>query len=294
MTNHTPWNWSIAAMWLVLPALALRYWKVWDRLPISIASHFNAAGRPNGWMTREGSLLFVICISAFIAAVGTLILTRLRKPEPAWFAIVGFFYVILGVIFYGNESVLAYNLYRQPVNVAPIVFAVLLAVGALTAMVLFTRRGHRLPAGTVLAEEVHSGRGWLVLFALPLIIELLVVTRLPNSPTRIAMIASVLVLGTLAVFMWDGFHYIFTDSGIEIRMMGFLLRSISKQSIRNYQVDSWSALGGYGIRGIGDRKAYVFGKRGVRIATSDGEVFLGHSQPQQLIRDLDAMKGSAV
>ena len=133
-----------------------------------------------------------------------------------------------------------------------------------------------------------------MLFALPLIIELLVVTRLPNSPTRIAMIASVLVLGTLAVFMWDGFHYIFTDSGIEIRMMGFRLRSIPKQSIRDYQVDSWSALGGYGIRGIGGRKAYVFGKRGVRITTSDGEVFLGHSQPQQLIRDLDAMKASAV
>jgi hypothetical protein len=32
----------------------------------------------------------------------------------------------------------------------------------------------------------------------------------------------------------------------------------------------------------------------VRITTSDGEVFLGHSQPQQLIRDLDAMKASAV
>jgi hypothetical protein len=56
-------------------------------------------------------------------------------------------------------------------------------------------------------------------------------------------------------------------------------------------VDSWNVLGGYGIRGLGDRKAYVFGNRGVRITTSDGEVFLGHSEPERIIRDLDAMKG---
>jgi len=35
--------------------------------------------------------------------------------------------------------------------------------------------------------------------------------------------------------------------------------------------------------------AYVWGKRGVRIKTSEGEVFLGHSQPEKLVRDLDLM-----
>jgi Protein of unknown function (DUF1648) len=291
MINRATWNWSIAGMWLVPPLLALRYWQVWDRLPVNIASHFNAAGRPNGWMTREGSLLFVIGISAFIAMLGTLILTRVRKPEPASIAVVGFFYVILSVIFYGNESVLAYNLHGEPVSVALMIFAVLSAVVVLTAIVLLTHRGQELPSGIVIAEEVHSGRGWLVIFLLPLIIELPVIAKLPNNPARIAMVASVLVLASLAVFMWNGFHYVFTGSGLEIRMLGFRLRSIPSQSICVYRVDSWNVLGGYGIRGLGDRKAYVFGNRGVRITTSDGEVFLGHSEPERIIRDLDAMKG---
>ena len=277
-------------MWLVLPALAVRYWQVWDRLPARIASHFDASGRANGWMTREGSMIFVICISAFIVLLGTLILGRVRNPEPASFAIAAFFYVIVGVIFWGNESVLVYNLYRRPVDVAPIILAVLFAAVALTAIILLTRRGNQLPAARILAEEVHSGRGWLVLFAVPLMLELLVVSRLPNNPTRVAMVVSILVLGTLAAFMWAGFRYVFTPAGLEIRMMGFRLRSIPKQSIRDYHVDRWSALGGYGIRGIGDRKAYVFGNTGVRITTPEGEVFLGHSQPERIIRDLDTMK----
>jgi len=277
-------------MWFVLPALALRYWQVWDRLPVRIASHFDATGMANGWMTREGSMIFVIGISAFIVLLATLILGRVRRPEPASFAIVAFFYLIVGVIFWGNESVLAYNLYRRPVDVGPIIFAALAAAIALTAVVLLARRGRELPAGTILAEEVHSARGWLVLFALPLIVEVLVVSRLPNNPTRVALFASILMLGVVAAFMGAGFHYIFTASGLEIRMMGFRLRSIPKQSIRDYRVDKWSALGGYGIRGIGDRKAYVFGNRGVRITTPEGEVFLGHSQPERIIRDLDTVK----
>ena len=277
-------------MWFVLPALALRYWQVWDRLPARIASHFDACGHANGWMTREDSMIFVIGISAFIVLLGTLILRRVRRPEPASFAIVAFFYVIFAVIFWGNESVLGYNLYRQPVDVAPLIFVVLCAVAALAGIVLLTSRGNKLSVGTILAEEVHSGRGWLVLFALLLIVELLVVSRLPNNPTRIAMFASISVLAVLAAFMWAGFHYVFTASGLEIRAMGFRLRSIPKQSIRDYRVDRWSAWRGYGIRGIGDRKAYVFGNRGVRITTPEGEVFLGHSEPERIIRDLDAMK----
>ena len=38
-------------------------------------------------------------------------------------------------------------------------------------------------------------------------------------------------------------------------------------------------MGGYGIRGIGERRAYVWGNTGVRIMLSDGEVFLGHHEP---------------
>ena len=47
---------------------------------------------------------------------------------------------------------------------------------------------------------------------------------------------------------------------------------------------------GYGIRGVGNTRAYVWGNSVVHISTNDGEVFLGHSDPARLVRDLDQMK----
>ena len=52
-------------------------------------------------------------------------------------------------------------------------------------------------------------------------------------------------------------------------------------------MDRWKVIGGYGIRGLGNRRAYVWGTHGVRIKTTQGEVFLGHSEPEKIIRDLD-------
>ncbi len=60
--------------------------------------------------------------------------------------------------------------------------------------------------------------------------------------------------------------------------------------VKEYAVDRWNPIGGYGIRGIGGRRAYVWGNRGVRIKTTDGEVFLGHSQPERIVHDLDVIK----
>lgn len=54
-------------------------------------------------------------------------------------------------------------------------------------------------------------------------------------------------------------------------------------------VDGWSAVGGYGIRGLCNRRAYVWGNRGVRIQTREGEVFLGHAEPEKIVRDLDLL-----
>jgi hypothetical protein len=50
------------------------------------------------------------------------------------------------------------------------------------------------------------------------------------------------------------------------------------------------ALRGYGIRGIGNTRAYVWGNKVVHISTQNGEVFLGHNDPARLVRDLDQMK----
>jgi hypothetical protein len=52
-------------------------------------------------------------------------------------------------------------------------------------------------------------------------------------------------------------------------------------------------LRGYGIRGIGNTRAYVWGNRVVHITTLEGEVFLGHNDPARIVRDLDMLRGYA-
>ena len=100
---------------------------------------------------------------------------------------------------------------------------------------------------------------------------------------------AVLLLGVTAL-AWSGFRYRFTTHGVEISTLGFRLRSIPLQNIKAYAVAPWSALGGYGIRGIGERRAYVWGNTGVRIMLADGEVFLGYAEPEKIMNDLNTIR----
>ena len=73
--------------WLVLPVVALRYWRVWDQLPTTMATHFNAAGQPNGWMQRETSLWFILALLTVVLAVFTLVVYVAQSSGPkaiAW------------------------------------------------------------------------------------------------------------------------------------------------------------------------------------------------------------------
>jgi hypothetical protein len=144
--------------------------------------------------------------------------------------------------------------------------------------------------GPILAEEVHTGRLWAALLFVPVVAELAVLDGIPNAAARIAMgVVALLLLGAAAL-AWSGFHYLFTKAGVEIRTLGFRLRSIPTEHIKDYAVDHWTPFGGYGIRGIGDKRAYVWGNKGVRIHTTDGEVFLGHNEPELIVHDLDLIK----
>ena len=55
-----------AMLWLALPLTAVQYWSVWDQLPSRMATHFGAAGQPNGWMTRETSLIFAMVVTTLV------------------------------------------------------------------------------------------------------------------------------------------------------------------------------------------------------------------------------------
>jgi hypothetical protein len=143
----------------------------------------------------------------------------------------------------------------------------------------------------LLAEETHSGRAWSLIILLALIGPLIGVVLAPSTAGRWAIaLVGVLAIGTFAM-TWSGFQYRFLRQGVEIRMLGFRLRSIPRESIVSYSIEPWSLIRGYGIRGMGRTRAYVWCNQVVHIKTSNGEIFLGHSDPQRIVHDLDMVRG---
>ncbi len=141
--------------------------------------------------------------------------------------------------------------------------------------------------GELLAEETHSGRVWSLIILVALICPAIGVALVPSTAGRWGLgLVAVIAIGTFAI-SWSGFQYRFLRHGIEIRMLGFRLRSIPKQSIVSYSIEPWTLMRGYGIRGVGNTRAYVWGNKVVHIKTSNGDIFLGHSDPQRIVRDLD-------
>jgi hypothetical protein len=140
---------------------------------------------------------------------------------------------------------------------------------------------------TNFAEEQHGSIMWAMMMIVPACGMLLFAGNVPLAAIRLTLIVSSIILFAAAAMAWSGFHYSFSPAGIEIRTLGFRVRSVSAADIRSYAVGRWNVIGGYGIRGLGNRRAYVWGTRGVRIKTTQGEVFLGHSEPEKIIRDLD-------
>jgi hypothetical protein len=146
----------------------------------------------------------------------------------------------------------------------------------------------------VLATETHSGKVWSLPILPALIGPGIALSRAPTAPVMgMAILVSLLGLG-IAAMAWSGFQYRFLRHGIEIRMLGYRLRSIPRQSIVSYAIEPWALLRGYGIRGSGSTRAYVWCNKVVHIKTSNGDIFLGHSDPERIVRDLDmVMAGSA-
>jgi hypothetical protein len=144
----------------------------------------------------------------------------------------------------------------------------------------------------VLAEETHTGRVWI----LPLLLALLgPAISLWNPLWRSAVVVCMATLvGVMALgvgaMVWSGFQYRFLRHGVEIRMLGFLLRSIPKQSIVSYSIEPWSLARGYGIRGVGKTRAYVWCNKVVHIRTTNGDIFLGHNDPDRIVHDLDLVR----
>jgi hypothetical protein len=291
--NRKFFLYAIALMWLALPLTAVRYWAVWDQLPLRMATHFDAAGHANGWMSREASLQFALGLAIFTLAVFTVVAYVMHKSKTAgvvsW-AMLGFFYLITGFIYFANCQVLDYNLAGKPIHLDLVITLIPGAALILIAIYLGVQRGQVLPAAAPVAEEVHKSTLWAGFMAVVVIVELLFVNQISDGAARLPLLLVSVILLAACALAWSGFHYQFTQAGVVISALGFRLRSIPAGEIEHYNVAAWNPLRGYGIRGVGNLRAYVWGNRGVRIQTSQGVVFLGHDEPERIVHDLDAMK----
>ena len=145
----------------------------------------------------------------------------------------------------------------------------------------------------VLAVETHAGRVWSLLILPALIVPVVSLIIYPTAPARFAMVlTAVVAVGALGLVL-SGFQYRFLRHGVEVSTLGIRLRTIPRQQIVSYSIESWGLPHGYGIRGIGSSRAYVWGNKVVHIKTTNGDVYLGHSDPQKIVRDLNQVTGFA-
>ena len=274
-------------IWGALPANALLYALSWGQLPARLATHFDFRNRPNGWMSREGSLAFAVFFATLLAVIATFVLSRVKNSDAVSWGLLALFYAIQGTLLWAENSIIEYNAYGYPINIEPVFIGGIVAAVLLVMLVLGTRRGAELPAQTWLADATHSSPAFAIVLGLPTMAFALLIAKVPLPGVRAALGLGMVLTALGAAMAGSGFHYVFTPAGVEIRTLGFRLRSVPAADIQSYAVDRWNAFGGYGIRGIGKRRAYVWGNRGVRIKMAEGEVFLGHDDPEQIVCDLD-------
>jgi hypothetical protein len=91
-------------MWLALPITWFNYRRVWDRLPMRMAVHFDANWQPNGWTSREGALYLGLGIIAFLLVVFTVAAyaVRTNKPSSAWPVMIVFYVALTGLCLLNN------------------------------------------------------------------------------------------------------------------------------------------------------------------------------------------------
>jgi hypothetical protein len=107
----------VLLMWLALPGAVWDYSRVWDQLPARMAVHFDANWQPNGWTSREGVLelgLGIMVVMLGLSTVTTLMIEAL-KPSAAWAALL-LAYVSVGFCWYGNYSLVKFNLPAKPAH----------------------------------------------------------------------------------------------------------------------------------------------------------------------------------
>jgi hypothetical protein len=115
--NRDGYKPMIGLMWLALPTTALNYGRVWDHLPARMAVQFDADWQPNGYTSREASLMLALGVMTLMSLVFTIAASfvHTQKPSAAW-SILIVFYLALGALGIVNNWIVERNLHSQPTH----------------------------------------------------------------------------------------------------------------------------------------------------------------------------------
>jgi hypothetical protein len=108
---------AVLLMWLALPSSAWEYRRTWSQLPARMAVHFDVNWQRNGYTSREGALELgfgILVVMLVMFTLATLIIHAL-KPGAALPALL-VAYVVLGFCWYGNHTIVKFNLNAQPAH----------------------------------------------------------------------------------------------------------------------------------------------------------------------------------
>ncbi len=292
-------------------ALAIRTALVWDRLPAVMWSHFDINGNPDGRMPREALVMVSFAVVVSMVLIFALIADQVGRRKPGvGFVMLAFAYVCDAFIITLFWNVLTSNLEHVPLRVFPIWLLLAVLIPILVAVSVDwkwwlskSRReaARQVRSAQVITEQRHGSETFaaiFVLFALGLIVLVLALTA-KGRPAFVLPLLGTIIAAVLisAVWAWQGFVYRFTTQGVEIRALGFRLCSIPISEIKDFRSERCNPLtdfGGWGVKGFGTDTAYIWsGRKVLHIRTSHGDVYLGHNDPDRLVRDLEAIMNPA-
>jgi hypothetical protein len=319
--TRTSWRSSALLPWLALPLMLLRYWQLQDALPQRIAVHFNANNVPNGWSETGNFVFGFLGMTVGVLALFTVLNLLPKKPKNFAWVLLIVAYGISAVMCLAFIGILEFNALNR-VNVLQMAGRVamitpVVAIAAVAFAIVKSGRdessvseGEAITAaplggpvvppsqGRLLAEETQRAPLAAFLFTIMAGVFLLLAMKLPPSPAwvRILLFAVTALMVWVIFQAWGGFQYRVTSTGVEVRTGGIRLASIPKATIQEYRVaqcDPLSEFGGWGIRMLPGKRAYIWhGHEAVRIRTPQRTFFLGHDQPERLVKDLDSMMKS--
>jgi hypothetical protein len=291
------WSKAIWVPWLAIVAMLAEIAYFYAQLPPTIASHFNAAGVANGWAPKTQFFTVIVPICAMFLAIFTFLASRFPQISGLGWLVLVCEYWGSGLFVMLTHATLMYNLARTKILDFPIGTWSLIMLGALIfgeiGRIGAIRRG--TPRVQILAEEHHGSSSLAGLFLGIAVVTLALVMEFHAAgAAKGALIIVSVTLLICALWARTGFTYRVSASGVEIRTLAVPIRFVAMDDIQSVRAQPCNALrdfGGWGIRGLGNMRAYIWGgNRCVQIRTHSGhQIYLGIADADRLAREIESL-----